>query len=158
MINLNPVTGDNCVPIISMEVHEHQKRFVATNAKSLSQAYARWKDCGTPPLTYGIYNNDDLVGFMMIDYETAEENQDTIKEPCYYLWRFMMDKNHQGKGYGKAALQQAIAHIRTKPMGEAAWFYTSVVPESNARKLYQDLGFVETGDIDDGELVSRLAI
>ena len=157
MINLKPVTWDNHSQIISMEVHENQKNFVAKNVKSLAQAYARWIGCGRPPLTFGIYNKEDLVGFAMVDYETAEETD--IKEPCYFLWRYMIDKNHQGKGYGKAALQQVINLVRTRPMGEAAWFYTSVVPENVvAHKLYNDSGFVETGDISGGEIVLRLAI
>jgi len=140
-----------------MRVHENQENFVASNAKSLSEAYARWTDRGFPPLAYGIYNSEDLVGFAMVDYDSAEEAN--MDEPCYFLWRFMIDKNHQGKGYGKAALEQVIKLVRTKPLGEAAWFYTSVVPGSDvAHKLYRGFGFAETEEINEGEIVMRLEI
>ena len=73
MINLKPVTWENHMQIISMEVYENQKSFVAKNVKSLAQAYARWTGCGRPPLTFGIYNDEDLVVFArcgdMVPYE-----------------------------------------------------------------------------------------
>ncbi|MCL2619916.1 MAG: GNAT family N-acetyltransferase [Defluviitaleaceae bacterium] len=60
-----------------------------------------------------------------------------LNETTYFFWRFMIDKNHQGKGYGKTALSQVIDMIKiANPLGETNRLYTSVVPESPARNLY----------------------
>jgi len=96
----------------------------------------------------------------MICIERPEDHGNAeLNETTYFFWRFMIDKNHQGKGYGKTALAQVIDIIKTtKPLGEANWLYTSVVPESPARNLYLNAGFVETGDVDEGENVMRMQI
>ena len=59
----------------------------------------------------------------------AEEDEDTpyFMDKSYLIWRFMIDKKYQGKGYGKEALQLALDYIRTFPVGEAgiAGFHTN---------------------------------
>ena len=69
----------------------------------------------------------------------------------------MIDKNHQGKGYGKAALSSAIKHFKnTLDLKE---MLTSIVPGNDvAVKLYENLGFKLTGEIDDGEHVMKLSL
>jgi len=44
--------------------------------------------------------------------------------PCYYIWRILIDKNHQGKGYGKQAIAKIIEEIKTMPHGKADRVYT----------------------------------
>ena len=75
----------------------------------------------------------------------------------YYLWRFMIDKYHQGKGYGRQALQLIIDHVRTFPGAQE--LYLSYVPaEGSPLPFYQKLGFVETGDWDGIERVMKLTL
>ena len=63
----------------------------------------------------------------------------------------MIDKNHQNKGYGKAAMQLALDFIRTWPCGEAEYCWLSYEPENEvARKLYKSFGFVEAEKIPEG--------
>ena len=35
--------------------------------------------------------------------------------PDYYLWRFMIDADHQGKGFGAHAMELVIEHVKTRP-------------------------------------------
>jgi diamine N-acetyltransferase len=71
----------------------------------------------------------------------------------------MIDKNHQGKGYGKKAMLTALELIRTFPYGKASLVSLSYEPENLAAKsLYSSLGFVETGDTQEGELIANLAL
>ena len=95
MINLKDITKKNLNSIIDLDVSKNQKDQVASNAVSIAQGHyskSAWFK--------GIFNDDIAVGFVMLDL-SIEENK------CF-LWRFMIDKNHQGKGYGKIALTQVI--------------------------------------------------
>ena len=56
----------------------------------------------------------------------------------------MIDKNYQRKGYGRAAMQQALELVRSFPCGESKYCWISYEPENEAaRKLYASFGFVE---------------
>ena len=78
-----------------------------------------------------------------------------IAEGNYNLWRLMIDKAYQGKGYGKGAVELALDFIRTLPCGKAEYCWLSYEPENEiARQLYRSFGFVETGDMDGEELIA----
>lgn len=157
MIHLAPITWDNFEAVIALSVHDHQKGFVASNVFSLAQSYVALLNDPLPPMSFAIQNDDEVVGFVMMYHDDAEENE-YADEACYGICRFMIGKQYQGKGYGKQALALALDYIKTFPQGEDRVVYISYVPENTVvRKLYAEFGFVETGQInDDGEVVARL--
>jgi diamine N-acetyltransferase len=125
-------------------VAEEQKGFVAPNAVSISQAhfsnYAWFR---------AIYADETPVGFVMVYIDK--------EKPEYYLWRYMIDAEHQGKGYGRQALSQVIDYIKTLP--KATEMFTSYVPgEGCPAPFYRKLGFEETGEWDGGEAVMKLEL
>ena len=74
----------------------------------------------------------------------------------YWLFRFMIDKDFQNKGYGKKALNLVIEEISS--LG-AKKIYTSHKPKNEvAGKLYQKLGFNYIGERDDGDLLMEKTI
>ena len=76
--------------------------------------------------------------------------------PEFYLWRFLIDARHQGKGYGAEALRQIVEHVRGLGATE---LLTSAVPgEGSPEPFYRRYGFAPTGQIDDGEVVLRLGL
>ena len=162
MITLQPITWENGNTIANrLQVHESQSNFVASNLKSLAHAYVYWANSGIQPLVFGIYSDDVPVGFAMMHYESAEacEYKSNEGKPCYGIWRFMIDKDHQGKGYGKTAMAEILKLLRTKPLGEAQTVYLSYHPENvGARNLYASVGFAETGETDGIEIVARLLL
>lgn len=92
---------------------------------------------------------------MMIGYDTDDDWEDAPKIAAnnYNLWRLMIDKKYQHRGYGKEAMQLALDFIRTKPCGEAKYCWLSYEPENAVvRKLYHSFGFIETGDMDGAEV------
>lgn len=112
-------------------------------------------------MPFGIYDEDEPVGFLMIGYDTDPDwdGHPKIAEGNYSIWRLMIDKNHQGKGYGRKAVELALQYIRTFPCGEAEYCYLSYDPDNIlAKDLYSSFGFVENGEEDDGELVAVLKI
>jgi len=161
MVSLRKITHQNlCACIYDIQTTEEQKEFVDSNAVSLAEAYASITNGGfaTP---YAVYDDDTMVGFVM--YTFAEQPGGDLPPPyvlpCYYIWRVLIDKNRQGKGYGKQAIEKIIEEIKTMPYGKADCIYTSWNPNNSASKaLFESFGFVETGDIDGGEVVVKLDI
>ena len=71
------------------------------------------------------------------------------------LGGILVDAAHQGRGVGRAAVLEAIRMLRDRT--GAASFALSYDPDNTVAKgLYASLGFVETGDVDEDEVVARL--
>ncbi|GAA0719346.1 GNAT family N-acetyltransferase [Clostridium malenominatum] len=156
MIELRKITDDNFDECIKLEPKEEQKSYVASNISSLAEAYVALTNNECIPMPYAIYDNDIMVGFIMLSYNEASENDD---ENSYWVCRLMIDKVYQGKGYAKEAMAKAIELIRTFPYGKASKVTLSYEPENVvAKRLYASLGFVETGKIEYGELVAKLSL
>jgi len=142
MVHLREVTRDNLREILHLKVAPEQERFVASNAISIAQAYF-YRD---QAWFRGIYDGDAPVGFLMLDDEPAK--------PRYTLWRFMIDYRHQRQGFGSQALELLFGHVKTRP--GAKEIYTSCVEAPNGPgPFYEGLGFIYTGELDEGERVMR---
>jgi diamine N-acetyltransferase len=156
MIELRKITGDNFNECIKLETNEEQKNFVASNIRSLAQAYVALTNNECIPMPYAIYANDIMVGFIMLSYNEADSSND---ENTYWVWRFMIDKRYQGKGYGKETMEKAIELIRTSPYGKVSTVFLSYEPENEvAKTLYASFGFVETGKIEYDQLIAKLIL
>ena len=137
----------NLDELVELAPDKSQYPFVANNGYSLAEAYANIMD-GRYAQPFGIYDGETPVGFLMIGYNIADEEDDPQKFPLlvnsYLIWRFMIDKNHQRKGYGKRAMELALEFIRTFPCGKAEYCWLSYNPENEvARRLYRSFGFEE---------------
>lgn len=146
-IRLVKVDITNFDDLVDLEPYKSQYPFVADNSYSLAEAYANIMS-GRYAQPFGIYNGDTPVGFLMIGYNIADNEGDAEKFPIlvnnYEIWRFMIDKNYQQKGYGRKAMELALQFIRTFPCGKADYCWLSYNPENEvARKLYKSFGFEE---------------
>lgn len=140
MINLRKITEENFIDAFNLKLGEGQEKYVSHPVRSLAQAYVYRDQC--QPL--GIYNDYEMVGYVMVIYD--------YDIPEYDIWHMMIDEKHQGKGYGKAALEQVIAYIKTKPFGDSNRVtLTCNMDNTKALALYQNMGFFETGVVDDEE-------
>jgi len=143
MVSLRKIDEYNFAKVIQLEVADDQQDFVTSNAFSLSQAYVM-PECR--PLA--IYNGMTPVGFAMYALDRDEGE--------YWVYRLMIDKNQQKKGYGREAMRLLIAHIK-KEAPEKKVLYISFEPHNEgARRLYSSLGFVPDHREVDGETVYRL--
>jgi len=59
-----------------------------------------------------VYAGKRVIGFLMYD---VQKPKDKAQEASIY--RFMIDRKHQGKGYGRAALSKALEEIPSDPGG-----------------------------------------
>lgn len=160
MIHLKRVNGDTIWDILKLTVADHQKNFVAGNDVSIIEAYIAITSNGYA-FPFGIFEDDTPVGFVMIGYDKDEYWKDApaIADGNYNLWRLMIDKAHQNKGYGRQAVELALRFIRTFPCGKADFCWLSYEPENTvAKSLYASFGFVETGDKDGEEQIAVLKL
>ena len=68
------------------------------------------------------------------------------KENRCFLWRFMIDKKYQGKGYGKIALTQVINYVKSLKIFDE--IKTSYVPKDNSVEgFYKNFGFIKSKKI-----------
>ena len=145
-ISLRPVDDTNREAVLALSVRENQP-FVATNEVSLRQAAETNEEYPGVARPFAIYADDRLVGFCMFAF--APKARDP--EDRFWLWRFMIDKNEQGKGYGQAALGEILRYFRDNG---ADRLYLSTEPENElGLHIYHKAGFRETGQISDDEAV-----
>ncbi len=148
-ITLRPVDKNNRKAVLALSVREDQP-FVAPNDLSLRQARETNKEHPGVARPFGIYADDRLVGFCM--FAVAPEDEDP--DDRYYLWRFMIDQNEQGKGYGQAALAEIIRYF--KELGADRLVLSTEPENERGLHVYHKAGFRDTGAIDWDEAVLRL--
>ena len=141
------VDTGNFEALIALSPTEPQKNFVASNIYSLAEAYANLSQ-GRFAQPFGIYDGETPVGFLMIGYDIVDEDDDPEEQyyikDSYLIWRLMIDKAHQGKGYGRAAMKLALDYIRSFPRGKAEYCWLTYEPENEvAKSLYGSFGFKE---------------
>ena len=145
MVVLKEITKENLDGVLALSVADDQKSFVSSNAESLAQAYV-YSDTAYP---FAVYDDDTIVGFIMMGYYEAKE--------YYTLWKFMIDKRYQNNGYGRRALELGIRYLRDR--FNASEIYTGVIPGNTiAKNLYKSVGFKETGLIESGMEERRLVL
>ena len=144
VISLREITAETLGNVLRLAVAPDQTHFVADNAFSIAQAHF------APNAWFrAIYADDTPVGFVMLDI-----NQE---KPEYYIWRLMIDANHQRRGYGRAALDLVVQFVRTLPAARV--LDVSAVPgDGSPVAFYQEYGFELTGEAMEGELVLRLPL
>lgn len=143
-VSLREITKETLRAILELKVREEQAGLVADNAVSIAQA------CFHEEAWFrGVWAGDVPVGFVMLSLDRAK--------PEYWVWRFMIDARYQGSGFGRRALELAIEHVRALP-GARELFLSYVPNEGHPGPFYRRLGFVETGAVEHGEVVMRLAL
>ena len=144
MINFRAITEDNFDAIIHMKRPDNE-HFVASNAYSLAQAWL-YRDAGDV-FPFAIYNDDEPVGFMMLDED--------VDEKCLIIWRIMFPVENQNKGYGTAAIREIIR--LAKESGKYDFLLIDYAPDNKiAEHVYMKLGFRPTGVFEHGEYELRL--
>jgi len=141
MVQFKEISKENISTILRQSVHEHQKDQVAPNAYSIAEG--TYSDVAW---FRGIFNDEEAVGFVMLSIDQDKKE--------YWVWRFMIDKNHQGKGYGKAAIE-LVKKVVKEQVPDATEIYLSYVPKEKggADAFYKKVGFEDTGKVEDGEKV-----
>jgi diamine N-acetyltransferase len=129
VITLREITAATVRVICALETREEQKRFVAPNALSIAQAYFEPR-----AIFRAVYADEVPVGFVM--WKPTDETE------VAYLWRFMIDHNHQKMGHAKQAITQLIDLLRDA--GYRRMQTSVVLGDGGPLDFYRSIGFVET--------------
>ena len=147
MIELREINKDNYSECINLKVSDEQKGFVASNVFSLAQAWVFYDNAH--PLA--IYADNVMVGFILFGPEESDNGM------YMNIDRMMIDRQYQGRGYGKLAFAKLIDIIRNDfPYKE---IYLSYNPENVvAENLYKRFGFAKTGEFSGDECIAVLKL
>ena len=160
MLELKKINRNNVGEILKLEVFDNQKSFVATNTSSIIEAYIAITE-NNHVFAFGIYIDDTAIGFLMIGFDVNSDDEDApkIAKENYNIWRLMIDKNFQGKGFGKKAMDLALEFINSFPCGTAKYCWLSYESDNDViRELYKSVCFVETEEKDGEEIVAVLKL
>ncbi|NBC68342.1 GNAT family N-acetyltransferase [Paenibacillus sacheonensis] len=157
-LSLRKITLDNRRAIFNLEVSEDQRRFVASNLSSVASCYVLATN-GGHPFPFAIYADELPVGFVMITYRITGYELPAIAEGSYCILRLMIDKQYQYRGYGREAMKEILAFIRTFPAGPAEYCWIPYKSENApAAKLYESFGFRDNGEICENEQTTVLRL
>lgn len=132
-VKLVEVNSENWYECCKLEVTESQKDFIEPNAISILQS--KFEPTLKP---YAIYLEDKAAGFLM--YNSIKEELDG-----YWIYRIMIDKEHQGKGIGRAATELMLLEMANAL--KANKIVVGYRPDNKgAHQLYASLGFIDQGD------------
>ena len=152
------VTEADRAAVLGVERGPGQDAFVSSVAESFQDAI---DDARANPRMWAIRaddrTDDAVVGFVMISDGIPEERlaADASLIGPYYLWRLLIDRLEQRRGYGRATLDAVVGFVRDRPGAAVLWTSCGQGPES-PQPFYEAYGFRPTGRMVDHEALLRL--
>ncbi len=135
MIRLLEVSEENFDEVIGLSVAPSQEKFVASNVRSLAQCYIYREDGDVFPMA--VVHEDRTVGFLLLEKD--------VDEGFYLVWRMMIDRKEQGKGFGEEVLREVLRQAKEAP-GIDAVRADYVKGNDAMAHLLSKLGFVRIGE------------
>lgn len=136
-----------------LRLHPSEEQFVAPNVWSIAEASFN------PEATIrAIYDDEAMVGFVMYFYKSGPDAADPIMGDSWQIVRFMIDRDHRGKGLGRMAMLAVIEAIRNAPDRHGAHAVLLSYRPGNevAARLYASLGFETVGMGSRNQTIMRL--
>ncbi len=145
-VRLAPVDAANWRAVTALTVAESQSDWVAAPAYYL--ALCHYGESGWRPLAV-LDTEGDVVGFLMWTVDPADG--------AAWLGGVIIDAARQGRGFGRAAVRAAIGLLADEH-GLSSFALSYEPANTAARRCYASLGFTETGETEDTEVVARLQL
>lgn len=142
-LTLMTINNSNWRNVIRIKVKPEQMDFIAETSYYLLLCHygELWQ-----PLAVNL--GDQVIGFIM----WAIDPQDGS---CW-LGGFHLDADWQGKGYGRLTLQTTIKMLSEQE--GVRDFALSVLSNNPAVMVYKSLGFLETDEMEDDEMIMRFSM
>jgi len=141
-VEFSDVTADTWRACADLEVSDQQRAFVAPVTRYLCLCHygGVWR-----PLA--VTSGGETVGFVMWAVDPDDESG--------WIGGLVIGREHQRRGYGRAAVAALLERLR-REQGCSSAALSYAAENAPARALYSSLGFAETGEREDDELVARL--
>lgn len=148
------VSEDDVSAVMALRRAPGQERYLGMMISHFEDAVADARAC---PRMWSVHDREQLVGFVMISDGIPAETlaaDDDIVGP-YYLWRLLIDRQHQGRGYGRATIDAVVDYLRRRPNADAL-LTSCTAGEGSPQPFYLHCGFEKTGEVKWGEDILRL--
>ena len=113
------VTEDDVEAVMGLRRAPGQERFLGSMISHFEDAIADARAC---PRMWSVHDAGDgtLVGFAMISDDIPQATLDAEPDIVgpYFLWRLLIDRRFQGRGYGRATLDAVVDYVRGRPGGD----------------------------------------
>ena len=150
------VTAADREAVLGLRRGPGQERYLGSMESHLEDALAHPQAC---PRMWSVHDGNELVGFVMISDGIPAATlaaDDDIVGP-YFLWRLLIDAEHQGRGYGRATIDAVVAYLRNRPDAEVL-LTSCVAGDGSPQPFYLHYGFTLTGEQKWGEDLLRLEL
>jgi diamine N-acetyltransferase len=141
-VSLVEVSAENWRDIADLAPRDDQRAYVAP----LAARYLLLGVHGTTWHNLGAYDGDTPVGHVMWG---------TDDDGSRWIGGLLIDAAHQGRGLGRAVVAELVARLRAA--GDTPIRLSHDPDNVASRSLFESLGFVATGAVEDGEVVLELA-
>ncbi|MDG4810437.1 GNAT family N-acetyltransferase [Micromonospora sp. WMMD1120] len=145
MPRLVTITEHNVEDACRLTVRPEQEKYSSPVAWSLAEAYVQ-PEIAWPRL---ICEGDEIVGFLMGFFDIEWDRPDDLRSG---LWRLNIAADHQGRGYGRFAVDAVRAEARRR--GREYVYTTWESGADGPEEFYLKLGFRPTGETSGGQVVA----
>ena len=141
MISFIPINEDNYRECLNLKVTDDQLKYVGnSNALSLAKAYIYYGSA----FPLAIFSDNKMISFILI------RNMEELGN--YLIEKIMIDKEYQGKGFGKAALKKIIEEMKKESKYRKLCICCNI-NNGIAMNLYHSFGFKQVEKEEEGEIV-----
>lgn len=140
-VTLAPIDRQNYRTLWRMQLRPGQESFVSPPRWTLARCYVREYGDRFEHLPHLISAGGAAVGYVTTACDPASAND-------YWIDDIMIAAEHQGEGYGRAAVIETIRMIVKRYPRCRGIQLTCFRANTNAAALYASLGFVATGSVD----------
>lgn len=135
MIGLELVNQDNFEAVLQVSLTETDERKVASVEYSLAQAWLYKDSRELHP--YAVLFGQKVVGFVLLSIQ---------EDHSYYVWRLLIDRHYQNRGYGKEVIRQVIGLAKEDPSCHTITM-NYVIGNHKMRYILEKFGFQSVGMI-----------
>lgn len=151
-VELVEITDANRDAVLRLHAGPAEGRYVSSVADSIEEA-AEYPEGS--PWYRAVYVADEPVGFVMLSWNVTPQPPEIIGP--WFLWKLVVDVRQQGRGIGRAIVEEVVERIRAE--GATELLTSHKVGEDGPGGFYERLGFVPTGAFDpEGERILRLEL
>ena len=151
-VEFREVNEQNLEAVLTVTLAPEQEPYVGSVSEALEEA--REVPEGKPWYR-AVFDGELAVGFVMLSWNVPPNPPEIIGP--WYLWKLIVDRRYQGRGYGRAIIEKVVEIVRAE--GAETLLTSYALGPDSPGPFYQQVGFIPTGDVNiDGEVIVALKV